>query len=349
MSDRGFQRGWKLRIQTGFVLVVLCCSPVTPHGQPQLNGTQLRPTYRRQLSASSHILGTLIGEHFLADNVAAVRERVAAMPGEDRFDYLRDCVLPANLHSTIRMNGEFTQTEPAPVAVSRMLNDDTHGGELVSPVFDLLDVTMELGKLEEFWQRIIKMSNSNDTQQRERSALLLLVNLEFGDEAAISKAAGGLRALVLSATPTGMADMWPETLVVYRGMYRPKQNLSIVELLNTLYSQRTKRSLPKGSSQWHAHISALMLRHRYAEERRAAMPGESPNAFDSWISVGRTLAWTRGRGAPHANWTRNGHVVRHRSSHDNDLLFYQSPMRGRFRKRRTDYRTALEQHEWNVL
>ncbi len=280
---------------------------------------------------STPALSTLLGEQTLADNVIATRDRAAALSGVERFDYLSSWVLPSKLHSTIRMTGAFTQTEPAAMTSSQRLQGDMDGGELISPVFDFLDVAKELGRLDELRKRIIDIPSGGDEfQQRAKAALLVLVNLEIGDQTAASEATGELFHRVAKTTPTGLSEMWPETLVVYRGSLHHEANHDIAELLSSLFSNRATRSIPAGFAEWHALISTLMLRQQYTEDNRDTKLADSTAVMNDWVPVGRTLARTRGRGAPNAVWSWNGREVRHLSSHDNDFLFFRTPMRGNF-------------------
>lgn len=60
-------------------------------------------------------IAELFDDRVVASNVAAVRQRAARLPDAARFDQLLQWVLPSPTHITIRMNGEFTQTDPAPL------------------------------------------------------------------------------------------------------------------------------------------------------------------------------------------------------------------------------------------
>lgn len=277
------------------------------------------------------VLSTLFEEQFLAENVNAARSKMAKMSEEEKFNFLESWVLPSRLRSSIRMNGAFTQTEPSEMAFDRSLKGSPRGGELVSPVFDLLEVAKKLGKLDELRQDFINISPSSmEEQQRAKAALLSLVNLEIGDQSAASEATDELYHLVRKTVPDSLGEMWPETLVVYRGSMEDELNPDVAELLSHIDSNRTARSIPSGLTEWHAHISTLMHRQQFANDIRGKKLDDSTDLLQDWIPVGREFARYRGTGASNAEWTRKDQEVRHRSSHDHDYLFYQSPLRGNF-------------------
>ncbi len=119
-------------------------------------------------------------EDVLANNSAAASRHASTLPPEERFDYLADWVLPSTTHSAIRMNGEFTQTDPAPVGQSAGERDDIRGGVLVSPVFDLLELAKSIDRLPELLQAVEAISESTvEEQLRARAALLVLIHVVF--------------------------------------------------------------------------------------------------------------------------------------------------------------------------
>ena len=60
-------------------------------------------------------IGALFEEYIVAGNASSIRAHAAVLNDETRFDRLLKWVLPSESHTTIRMHGDFTQTNPAPV------------------------------------------------------------------------------------------------------------------------------------------------------------------------------------------------------------------------------------------
>ena len=143
-------------------------------------------------AAQHHNLNRLFQEQFLTENVFAIRRQAIAMSAADRFEFLARWVLPGAEHPGFRMAGDLTQTQPAPSAFDPSLDHPERGGEIVSPLFDWLDVAKELGKLAECRARVqAAVVPDHEFQQRARSALLLLLNLEQGDQQAASGRTSG--------------------------------------------------------------------------------------------------------------------------------------------------------------
>ncbi|MBW3599432.1 MAG: DUF1581 domain-containing protein, partial [Planctomycetes bacterium] len=228
----------------------------------------------------------------------------------------------------------FTPTDPSPLAVSLEPRRfaSPRGGELVSPVFDLLDAAAETGKLDELHARIAAVPDSGDEHQRRaKAALLALVNLEIGDVQAATSACEALQQLVLQATTATAADMWPETLAIQRGLQYFQRVPAVGDLVNSLYSRRTRRSFPAGCENWHARITFLMERYRRLSAGVTDEELEARTHFEHWVSVQRVSARPRGDGFPHTVWLRNENdEAHHLSGHHEDYLFFRSPLRGDF-------------------
>jgi hypothetical protein len=284
--------------------------------------------------ADRHVLNRAAGGEFLAQNVRRIRRQAASLGSADRFEYLARWVLPGADHRGLRISGEFTPTDPSPLAVELEPERfaSPRGGELVSPVFDLLDAAAETGMLDELRDRISAIPDSRDeSKKRAKTALLLLVNLAIGDEEGAASACVRLQELVLLATPATADDMWPETLAVHRGLRHFHRVPAVGDLLNSLYSRRTQRSFPAGCENWHARISFLMERRRRLSAGMTEEELEASTHFDHWVSVQRVSARPRGDGFPHTVWLRSdGEEAIHLSGHHEDYLFFRSPLRGDF-------------------
>lgn len=281
-------------------------------------------------------LAALFEEDVLADNVAAVRRRAAAMLAEKRFEYLSHWVLPSETHWTIRMRGAFAQTDPPPMeVVSNGIENPrfavTRGGNVVSPVDDLLDVAKEMGRLDKLLSAVEGMAEPvEEEQQRARAALLMLIHLEMGQQELAAKAGDRLLTLVVQSTPRVVADMWPEMLVVHRAVIRHKGNPAADELLAWLFANRSQREHPYGLLAWHNQIASLAGRNGHIETPRPDPNIIEPPDLNQWIPVSRLRSSTRGPGLPQALWGRQQDRVDKTSGHDEDYLFFRSPLTGSF-------------------
>ncbi|MBC7964348.1 MAG: DUF1583 domain-containing protein, partial [Fuerstia sp.] len=268
-------------------------------------------------------------EHILAQNILVTTKRAAALPDEQGFEFLADWVLPSESHSTIRLTGDFTQTDPAPVRRINATAEHRHGGGIVSPVFDLLDVAKRSNRLADLL-KIVDASPepATEEQRRAKAALQTLLQLELGNTDEAVKAVDRLSQLVRTSDANEISEMWPETLVVYRCVVRKVTVPGIDDLLALLFSQRTLRDVPAKSLPWHSQIAALAGLNGH---RDVGAPSDAPDAvseFTQWIPISLRRAQTRGQGLAAARWARVGSQVEKITGHNDDYLFFRSPMVG---------------------
>jgi Tol biopolymer transport system component len=286
--------------------------------------------------ADRRVRNAIFGDAFLAENVQGVRRRVAGMSAADRFAFLRQWILPESAGEAshgFRIGGEFTQTQPAPILERRTEAANAgQGAELVSPVYDLLDVARELGKLEVLRSQVEAIPDfADEDQQRAKLALLILIHLERRDRDAAAEIMDQFYSLAVAATPRGIADLWPQTLVVHRAASREGGRELIGDLLGLLYQRHAMRMDPNGIEFWHTHIAAWMARHQHLVTGNAAESFEAPDDLQDWVPVVRARARSRGVGHALARWRRNGAgEVHHLYGHQEEYLFYRSPLRGNF-------------------
>ena len=121
-----------------------------------------------QSPGDRHVINAIFEDRFIAQNVVALRRRVALMPREDQFDALVKWVLPGRNHPTLRMAGEFTSTHPVPFVRDHDAIDASRferalragknrielGGNLAAPVFDLVDLAKQLDRLTDLRERV---------------------------------------------------------------------------------------------------------------------------------------------------------------------------------------------------
>lgn len=317
----------------------------------------------------------LIGDRTIAENVEAVRRHAMKLPSEQRFNYLKEWVLPSKAHATTRLSGAFSPVDPPPpellpvispgsakpgfhaVSPSRGEQSETpastvstqitadaglypiNAGDarpqnsvLVAPAFDLLDTAKQIGRLAELREQVAALPDSFDPLEvRARAALLSMIGLEQEDQAAANQAADRLYELLPEQTPTSLDAMWPETLATYRAFARFGHNESLAEVLKAIYQQRSMRLQPPGIEFWHTHMHDLMsrLQHRLLAKGDASY--EAPTGLEQWIPVLRLRALSRGKGSAAARWHRTEvDEVHHVSGHQEEYLFYRSPLRGNF-------------------
>ncbi|QDU38079.1 translocation protein TolB [Maioricimonas rarisocia] len=273
-----------------------------------------------------------VGETTVAANVPAVRRQAASLPADERYRFLTNWVFPVVEPTGIRLGGAFTQTDPSPVA--RRLDPVSHptpyGGELVSPVFDLLAAARDLERLDQLVERVAAVGVGDDEyQQRAKTALQLMIRLEQQNSEAAAELAAELYNLVEKSSPQSTADMWPETLAVYHGIEMSDSPPEVGELLRFLFQQRDRRRPADEKPQWHLLITSL---HGRMEARDSAgVQQEYPQSvvLQDWLPMQQVRAATRGVGFTPAWWGRTADgTIDHFSGHEEDWLIYRWPVRG---------------------
>ncbi len=276
-------------------------------------------------------IATLFDEEILADNADAIRQSASELSEQARYQQLIDWVLPSESHSTIRMHGVFSQTNPAPVNRVDSSPEHTSGGRIASPVFDFLETASKRNQLDSLVQQVetIPESHLND-QQRARAALLTLVYLEMGNTDAAAKSSDRLLQLVRQSSPRNAAEMWPEMLVVYRHVVRQQNAPGLDELLSYLFAQRTQLDFLPHELRWHTQIASLAGEKGHRESATPPVSDVSETEMSQWIPISRRRALTRGQGFAGSRWGRAGSQVYKISGHDDDYLFFRSPLKGNY-------------------
>ncbi len=274
-------------------------------------------------------VAALFEEVILADNAAAVCGRAAKMSDEARFDRLVSWVLPCEDHATIRMTGDFTQTNPAPGNKFDATEEHARGGRIVSPVFDLLDLAKKSDRLVELLQKVDAIPEpGTDEQLRVKTALLTMIHLDLQKNDEAAKATDQLLQLVRNSRPKAVSEMWPETLVVYRHIVRKQTAPGIDEILGFLFSQRTQLDFLPNELNWHTQIASLAGEHGHRESQAPKVSSPEEAELTQWIPISRRRALTRGPGLAASRWGRAGSQVFKISGHDDDYLFFRSPLTG---------------------
>ena len=275
------------------------------------------------------LVEALFEEDILADNAAAVSRRAAKLPHDKRFDRLVSWVLTSGHHATIRMTGDFTQTDPAPGNEFDASEEQARGGRIVSPVFDLLDLAKRMNRLADLSQKVDAIPEpTSDEQQRAKAALQAMIQLELGNNDEAAKATDRLLQLVRASRPKTVAEMWPETLVVYRHVVRQQTAPGNDELLSFLFSQRTQLDFLPNELRWHTQIASLAGEHGHRESKTPTVSSPEELEMTQWVPISRRRALTRGQGLARSRWGRAGSQVFKISGHDDDYLFFRSPLTG---------------------
>src|SRR5690606_13618956 len=124
-----------------------------------------------------------------------------------------------------------------------------------------------------------------------------------------------LLQLVRASRPKSVAEMWPETLVVYRHVVQMQTAPGNDELLAFLFSQRTQLNFLPNELRWHTQIASLAGEHGHRESPTPTVSSPEELKMTQWVPISRRRALTRGQGLARSRWGRAGSHVFKISGH----------------------------------
>jgi len=287
-------------------------------------------------------LGQIFAERHVSDSALAIHRQAMSLSPAERFEMLSRYVLPGPDHETFRLALDFTPTNPAPAAVEqkRAKEDGAQeqtsrveaGGELVSPVLDLIDVAAQLGRLSEIRERTSAAPQSSDLVRRQRLAILALADLAERDFQSANDRLFQLFALVEQGAHTSFSERWPETLAMYAALRHAETRGVGRELAYYLHLRQARSGPASGNDAWRRHISAWAGLARYLDgggDRPLDKFG-APPPLQQWTPVSRVSARTYGSGYPRTHWQIAKEGIEAQAGHGADYLYFQSPLSGNY-------------------
>ena len=190
-------------------------------------------------------LHTLFGGEVLASNMSYVRYRASELSPEDKYACLKSWVLPSAIHPDIRIIGEFTPTNPSPRAMElepwRFPSD--RGGDLVSPVFDLLDAAAELNRLDDLHAEVTSISDAQENvDARAKLVLLILICLAQERPEDAGELITQVHQRLIDAFMGPPSDYSAELLMLYDAVVRKRALVLAGDLLVAFYENRLARN-----------------------------------------------------------------------------------------------------------
>ncbi|MGP0063330.1 MAG: DUF1583 domain-containing protein [Isosphaeraceae bacterium] len=304
----------------------------------------------------------IIGESYFALQAGEIVEKARSLKPGERFAFLAGWVLPTADHPVFRLEGDFSPSfqtpsesgspggvalrapTPATPGLHRSVRLQT-GGLLRSPALDLVDTAKELGKLDELSAQVegmkLEAGDDADASERGRRALLALIQVARGDDAAASKSIEAIQP-ILAKLPLDQPEWtrWPELVLADRAAGRPalrRQALAIAEALAVRAEKKPTTVAEKRAPDtlWKDHVKHLVARASVLTE--ANPTGSSPARsfgtdpdFTHWARVTQTNTRTRGTGEPIPNWTAQEGQLTHQPGHAHDMMVLAVPLRGDF-------------------
>lgn len=266
-------------------------------------------------------LNRIFGDHFLAQNVIEARQQAAQLPPMDRFQFLKDWVLPSHAQNRIRLAGEFV---PVDTETSRC------DGILVSPVFDLIAVADDLGQLENLRSIVKSFSFEEEVPKRNHLAFLCLIDFALHDIENALQTFDQLARRLDEWTYPELHNRWAETLVLWQAAKIPDAHADIAPTLFQILTTQIRVGVNNGPIAWDRHISALASQVKLSLSPQSGIESGDELSVRNWIPVSHGDCVTRALGFPAAEWRQNNDVLFNVVSHHDDYLYYRIPLTGDF-------------------
>ena len=276
-------------------------------------------------------------EHdIVSENFANVILQASRLPAAKRFDFLADWVLPTRTRTAFRMNSKFVQTDPAPGSNSAP-HDSTVDG-ISSPVFSLLAVAQQTSRLAELRQRVEAIADPSEAHDlRAKTALLFMIdvarsasNRQATFEESASATLESLSMLVRARDTSIDEHRWPETLAIAYGIQNAHSKREMLELVTSIYYLQIAELDWTKNAAWDVFNGGAFARLSAGDESDTESDSLSPNSFKHWKPAAVVTSESRGNGFAVATWRSAGNVVHKVVGHNNDYLYFPSPLSGDF-------------------
>lgn len=278
-------------------------------------------------------LDALFDRQHLHDADLTVVRRALQLPPEERYDYLSSWVLPGDSHNTLRLTLAFSPTNPAPAADMGLCDETSvglrasSGGSIFSPALELFRVARKLDKLRQLQRRLEQWDPADTDSHLNRQAMFTLI--AFAEETP-EHARQELDRL-LEMTDQRPAELGPsiaELLVLHEARHLDELDYSLADVMHRYRPWVTATYLRSPLKR-----QTLAILTRLQAKLSSATTGATPVAqhpMKQWSAVTRATAATRGQGNPNARWDFHVGHVENVASHDEDYLYFNTPLRGNF-------------------
>lgn len=285
-------------------------------------------------------LSQLFGESAAPDAMEVVRV-ARQLPPEERYRYLLKQVLPED-SNTIRLTVDYLPTSPSPPVLEMYGADESplitvsdenrraSGGVLISPSIELVKAARQVGKLEELREEILQHSSNDVEQIKAQLAIQILIGWTVEDSDRAGELLNQLNGIVRSSQVVDF-DRSPESVVIWSGLSSAATRTQVYDLLYLLYEQIHTPGMHH-RERFKRHISSLKFQIDQVLDAEAPDgPGVSGQlSLNQWKPVSRQTAESRGEGFPGASWVSGRASARKITCHDDDYLYFASPLNGDF-------------------
>lgn len=301
-------------------------------------------------SADSRAFEQIFGDQHWKDLALDVHRRAQALDAESRYRFLSQWVLPERGYGGFRLAIDFVpadqsqidgpqavaasgppaslQNHPAPSAIDPLPG---HGGRMVSPALDLVDVAAELGRIASLRDTVARSTPSTANGILDQLALRTLLAMKEGDQTTATSLLDQLMSRYLTEPQAAEASRDAVLMCLHRALDSPE--------LASVAFEPAQRVLQRyldvyDRDAWHRHLwmTVASLQEIVQRDESAApvLAGASTRGGQQWHSVIRSRAFEHGNGFPPPQWKVDPGTVKNLSSHGDDFLFFALPLQGHY-------------------
>lgn len=305
---------------------------------PEMLSNPIAPDDTPLTPADRHARHAIIGENLYLLGVRDVLQKAQILPDAERYAFLKDWVLPTEDHPTYRLIGDFTPVDQpsltkqpkAALDPAGLPEPTSHtGGELRAPAFELIAAAKATNQLSELKRLIESLPNQRPEDKRCKLALLALIHMSESKWNVADAQLASLFAAQKELGPEASAvDRWPDLLAAVEAARYPETRFESGRLLEEAVNQSIRRN---PIDDWDHLVRTLRDQARWLVEQDAwnASKINYPTP-KQWIPGSAVSARQRGAGITPGKWLSSPGELRHFAGRTEDLIYFQSPLRGDF-------------------
>lgn len=277
----------------------------------------------------SAALNAILGEDVLSQNGKRI-QFIAALLSERRFDHLARWVLPNETHPMFRLPMEFESVSLTSTG-GRKSSSAERANRCDSPAFDLVEAARQSGKLELLVSQIEKCPANNSHARRCRHTMLILSHVANEDFDRAQQLLAKLHTNLLGLKRSEITTRLPETLAIHVAIRHESTRDIAREMLSYLVDSVIRPERSGSMKVWDRKIVAMAGQAGALEgSRRQTVDIDANSKKTNWIPISRRTALSQGLGFPKQHWDVSPGWVKNRSGHDEDYLYFRTPLRGNF-------------------